>query len=713
MDYLATEQKSVVTAVSNPKRKDLRGVLLALPRSMKRTLQITADTLLIWASLWLAFYLRLDDVSAIEPMKGHAWLFVIAPILTIPILAKFGLYRAVMRYVGYQALVTMASAITVSATVLAAIILIHQHPPAMIPRSTVVIYWLLCMMFVISTRFIMRQYFRSRPSGIHPFSNGRDTGHPVQRLHVAVYGAGEAGNQLLMALRQGNERQAVAFIDDDPALAGRVIAGLPVFDPNDLDELIQHRGIDEVLLAIPSASRSRRTAIIGMLAAYPFCVRTIPGFMDLASGRVEVQDLRVVDISDLLGREPVQPDRQLFERCIRDKVVMVTGAGGSIGSELCRQILLGSPKILILFEHSEFNLYSIHAELENCLRRVHLEIQVIPVLNTVRNQQRLFDVMSAWKVDTVYHAAAYKHVPMVEHNIAEGIYNNVFGTLKAAQAAILTGVSNFVLISTDKAVRPTNTMGSTKRLAELVLQALATQARPSLYGDITRQSITNSTRFTMVRFGNVLGSSGSVIPLFRDQIAAGGPVTVTHPDITRYFMTIPEAAQLVIQAGAMGLGGDVFVLDMGDPIRITDLAAKMIMLSGLTVKSSHNPNGDIGIEFIGMRPGEKLYEELLIGNNTTPTAHPMIMSANETHIGWEELKHALADLDHAILHDNYPRIRQLFLRYVDGYTPGDTMVDWIYLQQLQVCGEKQAVRPPTTTPAGDASEAMVYVEQPS
>lgn len=713
MDYLATDQKSVMAAVSDRKRKDLRALLLALPRSMKRALQIAADTVLIWASLWLAFYLRLDDVSAIKPLTGHAWLFLIAPILTIPVMARFGLYRAVMRYVGYQALVTMASAITISAALLAAIILLNQHPPAMIPRSTVIIYWLLCTVCVVGTRFIMRQYFRGRSSGNHPLANRSGIRSPAQRLHVAIYGAGEAGNQLLMALRQGNERQAVAFIDDDPALAGQVIAGLPVFDPSDLEVLTRHNEIDEVLLAIPSASRSRRTAIVGMLAAYPFSVRTIPGFMDLASGRVEVQDLRVVDICDLLGREPVQPNRQLFERCIRDKVVMVTGAGGSIGAELCRQILLGGPRILILFEQSEFNLYSIHAELENCLRRISLETQVIPVLNTVRSQQRLFDVMSAWHVDTVYHAAAYKHVPMVEHNIAEGVYNNVFGTLKAAQAAILAGVSNFVLISTDKAVRPTNTMGSTKRMAELVLQALAAQGTPSLYGDVSRQSITNSTRFTMVRFGNVLGSSGSVIPLFRQQIKAGGPVTVTHPDITRYFMTIPEAAQLVIQAGAMGQGGDVFVLDMGDPVRITDLAAKMIMLSGLTVKSAHDPDGDIAIEFIGLRPGEKLFEELLIGNNTTPTDHPMILRASETHIEWEELKLALADLDHAILHDNYPRIRQLFLRYVDGYTPGDTMVDWIYLRQLQACSGRQAVRPATPTSAEPAEKVLTYAEQPS
>ncbi|MGP1614437.1 MAG: UDP-N-acetylglucosamine 4,6-dehydratase family protein, partial [Pollutimonas bauzanensis] len=415
--------------------------------------------------------------------------------------------------------------------------------------------------------------------------------------------------------------------------------------------------------------------------AMPFSVRTVPGFMDLASGRVQVQDLREVGISDLLGRDPVQPDRQLFERCIRGQVVMVTGAGGSIGAELCRQIVQSEPRTLILFEQGEFNLYSVQGELEAYIRYAGLDIRVIPVLSSVRNQERLFDVMSIWQVDTVYHAAAYKHVPMVERNIAEGVINNIFGTLYSAQAAIRAGVGNFVLISTDKAVRPTNVMGGTKRLAELVLQALACESMPRLYGSAGEQPMPNRTRFTMVRFGNVLGSSGSVIPLFRQQIRAGGPVTVTHPEITRYFMTIPEAAQLVIQAGAMGLGGDVFVLDMGEPVKIADLAKKMILLSGLSVRSAQNPEGDIAIDFVGLRPGEKLYEELLIGDNVSPTEHPMIMRANEKRIEWERLKSALAELGNAVKYDNYPRIRELFLELVDGFQPDEEMVDWIHLQQ--------------------------------
>jgi FlaA1/EpsC-like NDP-sugar epimerase len=484
-----------------------------------------------------------------------------------------------------------------------------------------------------------------------------------------------------MALRLSNERHPVAFIDDNLELAGRIIAGLPVFGPGEIGRMLKEKNPQEVLLAIPSASRARRAEIVKLLTPYPFSVRTIPGFMDLASGRVQVQDLREVDISDLLGRDPVQPNTELFERCIRDQVVMVTGAGGSIGAELCRQIVQSQPRTLILFEQSEFNLYSIQSELDRYVRFTGSDLRIVPVLSSVRNQERLFDVMSIWKVDTVYHAAAYKHVPMVERNIAEGIINNIFGTLYSAQAALRAGVPNFVLISTDKAVRPTNIMGCTKRLAELVLQALACEASPCPYGGLAEHPIPNRTRFTMVRFGNVLGSSGSVIPLFREQIRAGGPVTVTHPEITRYFMTIPEAAQLVIQAGAMGQGGDVFVLDMGEPVKIAELARKMILLSGLSVCSAHNPNGDIDIQFVGLRPGEKLYEELLIGENVNATEHPMIMRANETHFEWEQLKAALAELGKAVKYDNYSRIRELFLELVDGYQPDDEMVDWIDVQQ--------------------------------
>ncbi len=681
MDYIAASRKPAVAPSASGKTSTLRKRLLALPRKQKRLLQIVVDTCLIWFALWLAFYLRLDDFYGAQPFGGHAWLFIAAPLLTVPVFVRFGLYRAVMRYVGYQALATIALAISASAVLLGLAIFLYPEPPAIIPRSIVIIYWLLSLMFIAGLRLAMRQYFRGMPFNLHAGSFLHANPGQGAKMRVAIYGAGDAGNQLLMALRLGNERHPVAFIDDNLDLSGRVMAGLPVYGPDDLARLMKEKKAQEVLLAIPSASRARRAEIVNLLAPYPFSVRTVPGFMDLASGRVQVQDLREVGISDLLGRDPVQPDRQLFERCIRGQVVMVTGAGGSIGAELCRQIVQSEPRTLILFEQGEFNLYSVQGELEAYIRYAGLDIRVIPVLSSVRNQERLFDVMSIWQVDTVYHAAAYKHVPMVERNIAEGVINNIFGTLYSAQAAIRAGVGNFVLISTDKAVRPTNVMGGTKRLAELVLQALACESMPRLYGSAGEQPMPNRTRFTMVRFGNVLGSSGSVIPLFRQQIRAGGPVTVTHPEITRYFMTIPEAAQLVIQAGAMGLGGDVFVLDMGEPVKIADLAKKMILLSGLSVRSAQNPEGDIAIDFVGLRPGEKLYEELLIGDNVSPTEHPMIMRANEKLIEWERLKSALAELGNAVKYDNYPRIRELFLELVDGFQPDEEMVDWIHLQQ--------------------------------
>ena len=402
---------------------------------------------------------------------------------------------------------------------------------------------------------------------------------------------------------------------------------------------------------------------------------------ELASGRVKVDDLQEVAIADLLGRDVVPPNRALLERCIQDRVVMVTGAGGSIGAELCRQIVAARPATLLLFEHSEFNLYSIHNELEQRLRRESLAVRLVPILGSIRNAGRVLDVMRTWAVNTVYHAAAYKHVPMVEHNIAEGVLNNVLGSILTAQAAIKAGVEHFVLISTDKAVRPTNVMGSSKRLAEMALQALSGEAAPVLFRDEEGLHRVNKTRFSMVRFGNVLGSSGSVIPLFHEQIRKGGPVTVTHPNITRYFMTIPEAAQLVIQAGAMGRGGDVFVLDMGQPVRIAALAEKMIHLSGLSVRSENNLQGDIAIEFTGLRPGEKLYEELLIGGDVSPTEHPMIQRANEEYLPWNLFKVLLADLLDAVERDDYDHVRQLLRESVSGYRPEGEIVDWIHTQQ--------------------------------
>jgi len=659
--------------------EQLRASLLALPRRRKRLLQMLVDVLVVWVALWLAFIVRLGIDEYVAPIKAHLWLFACAPIVTIPLFVYFGMYRAVMRYFGNDALVAIFKAVSLSALVLGVIVYWYSDHTRIVPRSIIFNYWWLSLVMVGGLRLAVRQYFLGdwfAATQHVPFTN-RNGGLPK----VAVYGAGAAGNQLIAALRMGRLMRPVAFIDDDASIADRVISGLTVYTPDNIEKMIEVTGVEEVLLAIPSATRARRREILGFLEGLSLHVRSVPGFMDLASGRVKVEDLQEVDIADLLGRDAVPAQDDLLERCVSAKVVMVTGAGGSIGSELCRQILMLRPKVLILFEHSEFNLYSILSELEQRVSRGSLSTRLLPILGSVRNPVQLLDVMKAWHVETVYHAAAYKHVPMVEHNVSEGLLNNVIGTLYTAQAALQAQVANFVLISTDKAVRPTNVMGSSKRLAEMTLQALSRELAPVLFEDSSNVSHVNKTRFTMVRFGNVLGSSGSVIPLFYRQIQSGGPLTVTHPKITRYFMTIPEAAQLVIQAGSMGRGGDVFVLDMGEPVKIVELAEKMIHLSGLSIKSDGNPRGDIAIEFTGLRPGEKLYEELLIGDEVVSTRHPMIMSAQEDHLPWDELKERLSVLLAALAEDDYTRVRQLLRETVSGYTPDGEIVDWIHQQR--------------------------------
>ncbi len=657
----------------------IRTYLLSLPRRQKRILQVITDVVLVWAALWLAFVVRLGVDEMINPIKLHLWLFICAPVVAVPLFIRFGMYRAVMRYFGNDALIAIVKAVSLSSLILGFVVYWYSNHQNVVPRSIVFNYWWLSLIMVGGLRLAMRQYFLGDwfAAAQHvPFTSREDS-----LPRVAIYGAGAAGNQLVAALRMGRVMRPVAFIDDDDSISNRVISGLQVYKPRHIQRMIDATGAQEILLAIPSANRARRREILSFLEDYPLHVRSVPGFMDLASGRVKVDDIQEVDIADLLGRDPVPAQSELLEHCIKGKSVLVTGAGGSIGSELCRQILTLGPMTLLLFEHSEFNLYCILSELEQRIARESLPIRLLPILGSVRNQGKLLDVMKGWHVDTVYHAAAYKHVPMVEHNIAEGVLNNVMGTLNTAEAALQAGVSNFVLISTDKAVRPTNVMGSTKRLAELTLQALSRELAPVLFGDKSNISRVNKTRFTMVRFGNVLGSSGSVIPLFHKQIKSGGPLTVTHPKITRYFMTIPEAAQLVIQAGSMGLGGDVFVLDMGEPVKIVELAEKMIHLSGLSLRSEKNPHGDIAIEYTGLRPGEKLYEELLIGDNVVATQHPMIMSANEDHIEWEALKAKLTELLDAVGKDDYARVRQLLRDTVNGYTPDGEIVDWIYQQR--------------------------------
>lgn len=657
----------------------IRAFLLGLPRQYKRLIQIATDVVLVWFALWMSFVVRLGIENLINPLAEHRWLFISAPVIAIPLFIRFGMYRAVMRYFGNDALISIIKAVTLSSLILALVVYWYSNHERVVPRSVIFNYWWLSLVMLGGLRLAMRQYFLGDwfTAAQHvPFTN-RDDGLPK----VAIYGAGSAGNQLLVALRMGRLMRPVAFIDDDASIADSVISGLQVYKPEHIQRLIEETGAQEILLAVPSASRARRREILGFLEVFPLHVRSIPGFMDLASGRVKVDDIQEVDIADLLGRDAVPAQEDLLERCIAGQSVLVTGAGGSIGSELCRQILSAGPKTLLLLEHSEYNLYSILSELEQRVARESLPVKVLPILGSVRNHHQLLDVMKTWHVETVYHAAAYKHVPMVEHNIAEGVLNNVIGTLNTAQAALQAGVANFVLISTDKAVRPTNVMGSTKRLAEMTLQALSHELAPAMFGDSSNVSRVNKTRFTMVRFGNVLGSSGSVIPLFYKQIKNGGPLTVTHPKITRYFMTIPEAAQLVIQAGSMGQGGDVFVLDMGEPVKIVELAEKMIHLSGLSIRSEKNPHGDIAIEFSGLRPGEKLYEELLIGDNVVATQHPMIMSAHEDHLPWDVLKEKLTELLAALSVDDYSRVRQLLRETVSGYSPDGEIVDWIYQQR--------------------------------
>ncbi|VVP89287.1 UDP-N-acetyl-alpha-D-glucosamine C6 dehydratase [Pseudomonas fluorescens] len=657
----------------------VRAYLLGLPRRRKRLIQVATDIVLVWLALWLAFIVRLGIDDMYNPLRVHMWLFASAPLVAIPLFIRFGMYRAVMRYFGNDALVAIIKAVSLSSLILALIVYWYSNHETVVPRSIIFNYWWLSMVIIGGLRLLMRQYFMGDwfTAVQHvPFTN-RDDG----LTKVAIYGAGVAGNQLVAALRMGRVMRPVAFIDDDPGISDRSISGLQVYKPKHIQQMIDVTGAKEILLALPSSTRARRREILNLLEGFPLHIRSVPNFTDLASGRVKVEDIQEVDIADLLGRDsvPAQPD--LLERCIKGKTVMVTGAGGSIGSELCRQIFALGPITLILFDHSEFNLYSILSELEQRGSRKSISVRLLPILGSIRHPDKLLDVMKSWKVDTVYHAAAYKHVPMVEHNIAEGVLNNVIGTLNTAQAALQSGVSNFVLISTDKAVRPTNVMGSTKRLAELTLQALSREVAPVLFGDKANVSRVNKTRFTMVRFGNVLGSSGSVIPVFHSQIKSGGPLTVTHPKITRYFMTIPEAAQLVIQAGSMGQGGDVFVLDMGEPVKIVELAEKMVHLSGLSIRSERNPQGDISIEFTGLRPGEKLYEELLIGDDVSATSHPMIMTASEDHIAWDVLKGRLSELLAAVECDDYARVRQLLRETVSGYVPSGDIVDWIYQQR--------------------------------
>ncbi|NTJ65041.1 polysaccharide biosynthesis protein [Agrobacterium rhizogenes] len=632
---------------------------LALPRSTKRALALLVDASLCVLTVWFAYCLRLDDWVILE---GVEWLpAIVSLLLAIPIFIVLGLYRAIFRYAGLSAFVTVVKAVAIYALAFMTVFTAISVPG--VPRTVGILQPLLLLIAIGLSRMWTRYWL----------------GNAYQRLlnrnqlaKVLVYGAGASGRQLTGALANSAELNVVGYLDDDRNLHGSIMGGLPIYDPADLPALVVSGEIKGVLLALPNATRQRRNEILEDMRKARVTVRTMPDLTALAQGRVAVSDLRELDIEDLLGRNVIAPDRSLIEKNIRGKVVMVTGAGGSIGSELCRQILKNGPSSLLLVEQSEFALYAIHGELEKAVASAgHGDVRIIPFLASVRDNQRIRQIMEAWRPKTVYHAAAYKHVPLVEYNPVEGIRNNVLGTQIAAEAARDHGVENFVLISTDKAVRPTNIMGASKRLAEMVLQAMDADRKPGA----------DSTNFAMVRFGNVLGSSGSVVPLFRQQIRDGGPITLTHPDITRYFMTIPEASQLVIQAGAMSGGGDVFLLDMGEPVRIADLARRMVELSGLTVRDEDEPDGDIELEITGLRPGEKLYEELLIGDNPQPTSHPRIMQAKEDFLPWLELSKRLAALEAALNENDIPLARALLQKLVSGYAPSSEVVDLVYRER--------------------------------
>lgn len=601
----------------------MRTRILQWPRPAKTLLVAGLDVVLALVATWVAFTLRLDALH--RPTPDQAVIYAAAPLLAVGVFIFSGLYRAIFRFTGAATLKVTAGAVVVYAMLMSVVLWSAQAMGGqVIPRSLGITQPIIFFLLVSASRFVARFWL----TGQHR--------RPVRRL--LIYGGGEAGAQTAAALANSWQYSVLGFIDDDRTKVGRRINDAQVFSPEQVPHAVEQHAITDILLALPGTSRERRNQIIDSLASLPVRLQTLPALEDLASGRVTVSDIRELEVEDLLGREPVAPDSELLAANCRGQVVVVTGAGGSIGRELCRVVLGQRPRKLLLLDHNEYGLYGIHSELLAQAAKHAIDAEIVPLLGSVQNLARLSEICEAWKPDTVYHAAAYKHVPLVEHNPIEGVVNNVMGTLNAARAAIASGVRLFVLVSTDKAVRPTNVMGASKRIAEMILQALSSQRSVDFSAlDAGSLQFQNGTRFAMVRFGNVLGSSGSVIPLFRAQIAAGGPVTVTHPEVTRFFMTIPEASQLVVQAGAMAQGGDVFVLDMGEPVRILELARRMIALSGLALRDAQQPDGDVEIAVSGLRPGEKLHEELLIGDNPQPTPHARIMRAREDFLPWPEL----------------------------------------------------------------------------
>jgi len=686
-----------------------KGILM-FPRSVKRSILIIADAVLLIGALWLSFSLRLDNWY--WPRGGVnnpiVVLVLFSPVFAVPVFAHFGLYRAIIRYLGMRAVWSIVKAVMVYAALWGLIAFLSGVQG--VPRSVVPINAMVAVLAVGGSRMFARWLLRKIEDAVRIKNVRGGVGANAVEYHqsrVVIFGAGAAGRQLAVGLGQSRECILLAFVDDGIELHGRDLMGVPIISQEKLPAFVVSDEVDDILLAMPSISRKRRSVIIEHLRPLNVRIRTLPGLIAMAQGKADYTDLHDLDINDLLAREPAEPDEVMLQQQVSGKTVMVTGAGGSIGSELCRQILQRKPKVLLLFELSEFALYTLHNELLGTLYyltneqldngAVGLVPTIVPLLGSVADESRVSDIILTWNPHIIYHAAAVKHVPIVEHNIAECVKNNVLGTLVMAKVAIERQVERFILVSTDKAVNPTNAMGASKRCCELVLQALAAEKNPSfepMWDGKPSAQVTCTTQLAMVRFGNVLGSSGSVVPYFRQQIAQGGPITLTHQDIIRYFMTIPEAAQLVMQTGAMaggsikGIGGrinsqaEVYVLDMGEPVKIIDLARRMVELSGFRVKDENSPEGDIAIEVVGLRPGEKLYEELLIGNNPQATQHPRIMKANEKFLPWSELQPMITTLRISAVNGDVMMIRSMLQLLVPEYQPDEKVVDWVYREQV-------------------------------
>ena len=687
-------------------------IILDAPRLAKRGILIGVDSIILIGALWLSFSLRLDNWY--WPRGGVnnpiVLLVLFAPVFAVPVFAHFGLYRAIIRYIGMRAAWSIVKAILVYSAIWGLVAFLSGVGG--VPRSVVLINAMVALLAVGGSRMLARFLLRKIEDlvRIKHASTGAGAGMS-QQSRVVIFGAGAAGRQLAVGLGQSSECILLAFVDDGIQLQGRDLMGVPIISPEQLQDFSANHQVDDILLAMPSITRKKRSEIIEYLRPLNLRIRTLPGLMAMAQGKADYADLHDLDINDLLAREPAEPDESMLQAQVTGKVIMVTGAGGSIGSELCRQILQRKPKVLLLFELSEFSLYTLHTELLDALHNLSKEHRnnsgvglvptIIPLLGSVMDENRVSDVILTWNPNIIYHAAAVKHVPIVEYNIAECIKTNVLGTLVMAKVAIERQVERFILISTDKAVNPTNAMGASKRCCELILQALALEKKPAfepMWDGKSSAQASIATLFAIVRFGNVLGSSGSVVPYFRQQIAQGGPITLTHQSIIRYFMTIHEASQLVMQTGAMlgsdsadlighrdtkGLSGaEVYVLDMGDPVKIYDLACRMIELSGFHVKYEGSPDGDIAIEVIGLRPGEKLYEELLIGNDPKATQHPRIMKANEKSFPWVELQPMITTLRIAASNGDVMMIFTMLKLLVPEYKVDEKVVDWVYREQL-------------------------------